>query len=142
MLSTKTHTYCHKQYLRALAVLFIALVALSGLKYSPEAYATPSHYAFIDILGDVPMMPEMEIEPESTLIFDKASGRYIEALTTLPLDTANNEITAFYQKTLPLLGWTKISVEEYHKDDETLKILIENNNDAVIVRFIASPAKK
>ena len=82
-------------------------------------------------------MESFEIIEQDTIYFDKPEGRII----TLAAFSANKteDAFAFYAKTLPQLGWTKISDKEYMRDNEHLKIENQSREDGTVLKFYLSP---
>ena len=88
---------------------------------------------FLDTIEDLPLAPGMDEINSANIIFETATGRIAEAQAL----GKNNPITIrdFYRKTLPQLGWTRISTGIYQRENEILKIEIstlKNSNTKII----------
>ena len=83
------------------------------------------------------MVAGLTEDVDAALVFDKPSGRIIEAFATGALTRA--EVTAFYARTLPELGWRRLDDSVFAREREVLRILVSGNNGTVAVRFLLSP---
>ena len=114
--------------------LFIACLSLFSI--SP---AIAEDVKFISAIEDLPLKPGFVENIDSTLIFDKLSGRIVEASAE---GTASQMQTIhFYNKTLPQLGWVNISTGKFRRADEVLTMKFESVSDTTIVHFSLSPKK-
>lgn len=97
---------------------------------------------FIDILGDVPLYEGLDVDYDSLLIFDKPEGRYIELVAYLKDGYQAAAVQGFYEQSLPMLGWKKMTRDEFVRQNERLRIKYEDYESSVLVRFEVSPEKK
>ena len=76
------------------------------------------------------------------MVFDKPSGRIAQA-AALALNSSAPAIFAFYNQTLPQMGWQEKGRGAYIRGDEALRLTIENRGDSgsegQIVRFVLTP---
>lgn len=107
------------------------IMALCVLLASP-VYAADVTYS--TILPDLPLMHGMTEQANDAVVFDKASGRIVD-LTAIS-SAAPADILAFYQKTLPPLGWQMQSSGTFVREQEKLVISFDSNN---ITHFSISP---
>ena len=79
--------------------------------------ANPAHAAFLSALPEIPLAPNMQENPESALIFDKAEGRIVavEALSTQSIE----DIFGFYRTALPNLGWQEFAQDWQRANEVT-----------------------
>ena len=60
------------------------------------------------------------IEEEGGMVFDSARGRIVEAFATGPVSEGG--VMAFYEKTLPQLGWRRLDIGVFQRENEVLKL--------------------
>ena len=100
---------------------FVAVMLLYGL----AAVAPVSHpraqeaTGFVSTIEDLPLMPGI-IEEEGGMVFDSARGRIVEAFATGPVSEA--AVRAFYDETLPQLGWRPLGAGAFQRENEILKV--------------------
>lgn len=110
-----------------------ALFALAFFVTAP-AFAAASYSSVIE---DLPLMPGMTEISKDALVFDTPSGRIAE--TGVETATSAAVISKFYAETLPPLGWKEVSAFIFIRENESLKINIEQKDHASHVRFSLSP---
>lgn len=93
---------------------------------------------FFEALYDVPVMPGLDEIPEMSMVFDKPGGRIAQSVAEAP-SLAARDIEAFYNESLPQLGWSAVSQGAYLRENERLKISIEDTSGTRIVRFLLEP---
>lgn len=94
---------------------------------------------FFTAIDDLPLMPGMT-EQADAVVFDQPDGRVVEVMATVPLGTGSAGISAFYDQTLPQLGWQKDGANSYVRDKERLSITIGNVMGGPLpVRFSIKP---
>jgi hypothetical protein len=110
--------------------------AKTPAKSQVQATSRQTAAAFVPGIEDLPLMPGLRpVEPASTY-FDSPAGRIVIAYAGGPLERP--AILAFYATTLPQLGWTPASSNDYRRDGETLRIEIGEARPP-LVRFTLSP---
>ena len=91
---------------------------------------------FVAEIPDLPLMPGLRELREAGVVFDKPSGRIVEAYAQGPVTP--QEILAFYDESLPQLGWRR-SGEGYAREGETLLIDVIEGTDPLTLRFVLRP---
>ncbi|MEX2249721.1 MAG: hypothetical protein WD671_08800 [Parvibaculum sp.] len=102
---------------------------------------------YLEKVDDMPLMEGLS-ETGDVIVFDKPTGRIVRAVTQG--DVAPDEVQAFYVKTLPELGWTRIEKLEligglllFRREGEKLEIQIVSLSNAAAprteVRFSITP---
>ncbi len=93
---------------------------------------------FFETMQDIPLMPGLYEMPEEAVIFDKPEGRIIES-SAASETLKNEEIGAFYDQTLPQMGWQRIAPFSYVRQGESLKMRLEEQQGYSVVRFMVAP---
>ena len=75
---------------------------------------------FVSVIDDLPLMDGLVEDFESSTIFETAGGRIVEVFASGVLK--QNQILAFYDKTLPQLGWLRMEPGLFQREGETLSI--------------------
>ena len=110
-------------------LLICALALAAATVGAEEGYLTG--------IPDLPLMPVLQEVPDSGLIFDKPEGRIVQALasgTTTP-----EAVLAFYEESLPQLGWRREASGDYLREGERLRLEMEAVGDRVTVLFMLFP---
>src|SRR5690606_32279159 len=107
------------------------------LPTAPVAQEPVESPGFFNDLQDVPLMPGLSEMLDRSLVFDKPEGRIVE--TTASADTAPEAIRAFYERTLPQLGWTQVTRESFIRQDEELTMQVAREGGFSVVRFLVEP---
>ena len=92
---------------------------------------------FLTGIPDLPLMPGLQEVPDSGLVFDKPEGRIVEAYAVG--DTTPQAVTAFYNETLPQLGWRREKSGAYLREGERLSLEFERATQGVTVLFRLFP---
>ena len=71
-------------------------------------------------VGDVPIMPQLAIEPGLGFAFDNPEGRIVTIYLTG--DANPNKVMAYYEQALIPLGWVKKDTYIWHRRNESLTI--------------------
>ena len=121
-----------KNNMRTLYAVLMIFSLLIGFK----SYAAES--MFFESLYDVPIMPGLEEVPEMAMSFDKPDGRISQAAAIAP-QVERQDIMAFYQESLPQMGWQPSGHNHYVREGEELEISIEKTEASQIVRFLLKP---
>ncbi len=100
---------------------FIAVTLLCGLAaVAPVSHPRAQETAgFISTIEDLPLMPGL-IEEEGGMVFDSARGRIVEAFATGPV--SEGAVRAFYDETLPQLGWRPLGQGTFRRENEILMV--------------------
>jgi len=115
-------------------IAFRALVLLAVLLGAGPALARDG---FLDAIPDLPLAAGLTEDQSRAVVFDKATGRIVEAVATGAVDRAR--VVAFYAATLPELGWRPLGDLSYARGDERLRLTIDGGDGALRVRFSLSP---
>jgi len=118
---------------RSLCLLAL-LIGASAL-----ASARAEDVRFLSGAEDLPLMPGLEEVPGESLAFDTPGGRLIEALAAGEVTVA--AVEAFYDQTLPQLGWSVAGPRQYLREGEYLHIEFSEEGEGRLgVHFSLSPA--
>lgn len=99
----------------------IALLAGTAAHIIPVGYAQAQEAGhFIKDIEDLPLMPGLVEEVGSGTAFDTAQGRIVEAFATGPVSEGG--VMAFYDRTLPQLGWRRMGIGVFQRESEILKL--------------------
>ncbi len=96
---------------------------------------------FVIAVDDLPLMPGLTEVRGAGIAFDKPQGRIVEAFAEGAV--AGDAVVAFYEKTLPQLGWraahSAAGDTRWRRDGETLRIDVLADEEPVTVRFYLTP---
>jgi hypothetical protein len=85
-------------------------------------------------------MPGMTESADEAVVFDQPGGRIVEVTGTVALGTPGSAVTAFYDQTLPQLGWQKEGEAAYVREQERLTIQFGAQTGGPLrVRFAIQP---
>ena len=123
-----------------LAALFLAApIALTDT----HALAQDAAPAFLAGFEDVPLMPDLTVDPDAVLVFDSPAGRIAEAYAVGPVSW--NAFAEFYATALTQLGWSPTAVGapgqslSFTREGEALTLDRFGANGALTVRFTLAP---
>jgi hypothetical protein len=86
---------------------------------------------------DVPLMPGLAADAGTALIFDKPQGRIIEAAARGSV--SRRAVLAFYQRSLPQLGWHSAGERRFQRDGERLSLDFDGSDGNLLVGFTLAP---
>ncbi len=115
--------------------VFVLLTAPVRGQTGPSAGAPDG--GFVSGVEDLPLMAGLTEDTGAGLVFDKPSGRIVEAFATGAVNRA--AVIGFYAETLPQLGWQPAGDATFAREDEILRIEISGADGALTVRFSLSP---
>ena len=92
---------------------------------------------FVPGIADLPLMNGLEEMEGATLVFSKPQGRIVD--TTVAGNVSAKEVQVFYNQTLPHLGWHKLAAGQWKRDNEILRLDVEDRNNGILVRFSLAP---
>ena len=95
---------------------------------------------YLNILPELPLMEGLEEVPESSLSFDKPDGRIAEATYFSDTVTAD-AVLAYYEETLPQLGWSPEAESMFLREQDQLVIRSTQEEEEAIIVFSLSPVK-
>ena len=112
-----------------------AVVALAFAALSSNGTAD----GFVAGLDDVPLMPGLAMVADSALVFDAPSGRIVQAEAAGAVTP--EAVSTFYRRTLPQLGWSVTTGNEFRREAELLRLdMSAMTGDTLRVRFTVAPA--
>lgn len=92
-------------------------------------------------IDDLPLMPGLTEVRGAGIAFDKPQGRIVEAFAEGVV--AGDAVVAFYEKTLPQLGWSAARSPagdtRWRREGEMLRIDVLADGGPVMVRFYLTP---
>lgn len=118
-----------------LARAFLAAFLAAAM---PAAAAAGDPEGFIEPLGDVPLMPGLDVAEGQGMSFDAPGGRVVEVVAAGAM--APSEVRKFYDATLPQLGWVG-AVPEFQREGEALEIKLTERGGGTAVTFFLKPAR-
>lgn len=119
-----------------LALLLLILTLAAGAAQSGVAGAGDDA-AYVSGIQDLPLMPGLAEVPDAGVVFDKPSGRIVEAYAEGAVSKA--AVIRFYLNTLPQLGWRAKAESLYAREGENLGLDFLGGDGALIVRFTLQP---
>lgn len=75
---------------------------------------------FVPGTTDVPVMPGLASAESEPLVFDKPGGRIVQAV--LSGEVPRQAVLAFYDQTLPQLGWRRTADRVFVREGEELRL--------------------
>ena len=118
---------------RALAAAVLLHAALGAVPTKAAEEST----SYVAGIGDLPLMPGLAQVPDAGVVFDKPSGRIVEAYAEGAV--ARAEVAAFYAATLPQLGWRARQSNVFLREGERLSLIFLGGDGDLIVRFTLEP---
>lgn len=103
--------------------------------------AGASAQEFVSGIEDLPLMPGLTETDEGSLVFESATGRFVEVYAIGDMEPSR--VTGFYGESLPQLGWQQAGPTIYRRDGEILMIEYlpaAETGGPLTVRFALSPA--
>lgn len=126
------------------AVLALVVFALAAASPAPRA---AQDGAFVPGIEDLPMMPGLTGNRGLGIVFDTPAGRIVEAYASGAV--AWPDVLAFYEATLPQLGWRPGGEGLFRREGEVLRIEVlrgeaetppsSSSASTLTVRFTLSP---
>ncbi|WP_455173027.1 hypothetical protein [Azospirillum largimobile] len=95
---------------------------------------------FVPGTADVPVMPGLATAESEPLVFDKPGGRIVQAV--LSGEVPRQAVLAFYDQTLPQLGWRRAGDRLFVREGEELRLEFPQqakSKAATAVRFTLTP---
>ncbi len=127
----------NSSYVSGLVGACLLMAAALALVVFPGAGTAGEDPAFVAGVADLPLMPGLAEVPEAGVVFDKPSGRIVEAYAQGPVSRA--AVTRFYLSTLPNLGWRAKAESLFRREGEELRLGFMGDDGALIVRFTLQP---
>lgn len=123
-----------------LPLCWMASLAATLLLFAPANAADDT--VFLEGIDDVPVMQGLDEDTDAGVVFDKPSGRIVEAVAAGKVPAAR--VTEFYEQTLPELGWTRLKAKgagpTFQRDDEQLDLRISRKDGLTVIHFSLTPS--
>ncbi len=118
-----------KHFLKSLFCICLLFTAIVSAAYAQQTL-------YLTELGNIPLIPQASLVENSSVVFDKPSGRIAEVQLVSSL--AVDEIMVYYAKTLPPLGWNRLSQNQFERENEVLifEAQREGSESVVLIRLI------
>lgn len=110
--------------------LFCALLPARLLAAAEDA-------AYLAAVADLPLMPGLQELANAGVVFDKPSGRIVEAYATGSVSEA--AVLEFYGETLPELGWLAEDDRKFRREGEKLELELLEEAGLLTVHFTLAP---
>ena len=94
---------------------------------------------FLKGINDIPTYKNMVHAEESLIMFDKINGIFVS--TEIIGKYNYSEVSEFYKKILPNLGWKLITKNLYRRGEESLELEYKLDGKQLRVLFNISPNK-
>ena len=117
-------------------VLFTMMI---GLALAAGGVRAEDATRFSSVIDDLPLMSAIH-EVGEGVDFSTPDGRIAEV--NAEGKVAQADVLAFYDDTLPQLGWTRKGPGVYVREDETLSVTFERSGAVLHVRFQLAPTDK
>ncbi|WPZ35356.1 hypothetical protein T8K17_04235 [Thalassobaculum sp. OXR-137] len=114
----------------ALAILAVAVLMIVRLPALADGQ-------FVDGIEDLPLMPELQSVPAASVDFDGLAGRIVVAFAEGKV--AMEDVRAFYDATLPQLGWDRLEADRWARAGEELSLDAVAERGGLVVRFELVP---
>ena len=101
------------------AVVATGLLCAAGLALELKVQAQQPP-RFLSVLDDLPLMEGLIEDAGSATVFDTARGRIVEAFASGVLK--EGRVLAFYDETLPQLGWRRVASGMFRREGEALSL--------------------
>ena len=92
---------------------------------------------YVAEIEDLPLMPGLSEVEGAGVVFDKPSGRIVEAYASGAV-TAES-VMAFYRRTLPQLGWAQGEGTTFKREGERLALEFLKGEGPLTLRFVLRP---
>ena len=99
----------------------------------------PLSETFLRGIDDIPTYKNMVHVEDSLVMFDKINGRFVSTEIIGSYNYA--EVSEFYKKILPNLGWNLITKNLYRRGEESLELEYKLDGKLLRVLFNISPNK-
>jgi hypothetical protein len=124
----------------AFSSLLGVLILAAGLSFASAKAADET--AYLAGIEDVPLMDGLSEDTEAGVVFDKPSGRIVEAVAAG--SPSPEAVGQFYRATLPELGWKtapRLDANRlvFRRDDESLTLTLSRRDKLTVVRFSLAP---
>src|SRR3546814_5495732 len=111
--------------------LVAVLLCLAAPLAVAQGVAGDAPGAYVAGIPDLPLMPGLKELPHGGLVFDKPGGRIVEAFERGAL--APQSVIAFYDDTLPQLGWPREAAGASLTEGERLELNLSQDAEGTNV---------
>ena len=134
----------HSALLGPVFALVLTVAAGFAADAPPTAALAGENSAFIAGVEDLPLMPGLAEVSGAGIVFDKPSGRIVEAYAEGPVSRADvawfyADVAWFYLETLPHLGWQAKAESIFAREGERLQLIYLGSDGDLVVRFVLQP---
>ena len=128
---------------RNVATVLVVIVGLFCC--TAPSVAASGQNGFASVITDLPLMPSLIEDASQDMIFSAPIGRIVEVWAQGPVTAG--QVDAFYDQSLPQLGWRAIGEGRFERDGELLRLDVADRpvrpgtGDIPLarVRFVLSP---
>ena len=92
---------------------------------------------FVSGIADLPLMPGLDEVDDSAVVFSKPEGRIIEVSAYGAV--TRDAVRAFYDRTLPQLGWRKLQAMVWQRENELLRFDMRDDPKGLVIQFSLTP---
>ena len=93
--------------------------------------------AFFSTVEDLPLMSGLLEIVEEGMVFDKPEGRIVEVVAAGAV--LRGAVVAYYESTLPELGWHREGGAEFVRSGEVLRYRLGTVGEMTEIRFTIAP---
>ncbi len=115
----------------------ISFVAVVGCLLALASAFADDREEFVAGVEDLPVMHGLMVLEDEGVVFDKPSGRIVEAYAFGAVE--EGEVLAFYARTLPQLGWEAITGQRFQREGEVLTLEFKKDDGGVLVTYRLAP---
>ena len=123
------------------AAAALGLAALLGIATILPGPARAQDSGFVSEVADLPLMPGLSEVEGAGVVFDKPSGRIVEAYAQGAV--TREAVLRFYKDTLPQLGWRESGAASFRREGERLALEFieskEQGGGPLTLRFVLKP---
>jgi hypothetical protein len=122
-----------------IALVMAVRLALSAVLSAGILAGAARAEDFLSVLDDMPLAPGLTELADQAAEFETPSGRIVDAAAAGAAEPRT--VSAFYDRTLPALGWTREGAGHFVRDQERLTIATGPGavKGQVVVRFSIRP---
>ena len=114
----------------------LVLIVLGGFVCLPQAMASQTQ--FFETAQDLPLMSGLEELHEQTVSFDKPAGRIVQLWAYVGMQS-QDDVTSYYDASLPQFGWAKRSDNVFIRGQESLVLEFETLDEKTYLKIEVGP---
>ncbi|MBR4932486.1 MAG: hypothetical protein IKZ02_05620 [Alphaproteobacteria bacterium] len=107
------------------------LIFCIGCFCTKTIYATEN---FLPETEDIPLMDGLMVQAPTDLNFDTPEGQII-IIETISTNLTQEQVYCYYAKTLPEIGWIRITDKQYIREKDTLHIKTIQEKQPLKIHF-------